>query len=80
MDRTDITGSIFLVLTNFGDHGLHHLFPTIDHAYLPHLYPVLDEVCKEFKIKLRFTTQWDLIKGQFRQLLNTTPNPKSPGL
>uniref|UniRef100_A0A6M2DY45 Putative delta 6-fatty acid desaturase/delta-8 sphingolipid desaturase n=1 Tax=Xenopsylla cheopis TaxID=163159 RepID=A0A6M2DY45_XENCH len=80
MDRTDITGSTFLVLTNFGDHGLHHLFPTIDHAYLPHLYPVLEEVCKQFNVKLRFTTQWDLIKGQFRQLLKTLPNTKSPGM
>uniref|UniRef100_A0A6M2E365 Putative secreted protein n=1 Tax=Xenopsylla cheopis TaxID=163159 RepID=A0A6M2E365_XENCH len=74
MDRDEITGSLFLVLTSFGDHGLHHLFPTLDHSLLPYLYPVFEEVCEQFHIKLRFTTQWELVKGQFRQLLRTIPN------
>ena len=29
-DRIEIKGNLFLNLTNFGDHGLHHLFPTVD--------------------------------------------------
>ncbi|XP_018322160.1 cytochrome b5-related protein isoform X2 [Agrilus planipennis] len=78
MDRTDITGSHFLVLTNFGDHGLHHLFPTIDHGKLEYLYPVLEETCKKFGIELRMTTQMDLVKGQFKQLLKVKPRKKPP--
>ena len=32
----------------FGDHQLHHLFPTIDAAYYPHLYDEFDKTVKEF--------------------------------
>ncbi|XP_026479660.1 cytochrome b5-related protein-like [Ctenocephalides felis] len=78
MERQEVTGSLFLVLTTFGDHGLHHLFPTLDHAELPYLYPVFRQVCKEFGMNLRFTSQWDLFKGQFRQLLKTVPNMIAP--
>ncbi|XP_026479105.1 cytochrome b5-related protein-like [Ctenocephalides felis] len=74
MDRDEVTGSLFMVLTSFGDHGLHHLFPTLDHALLPYLYPAFEEVCEVFGIHLRFTSQWELVKGQFRQLLRTLPN------
>lgn len=78
MDRTDITGSHFLVLTNFGDHCLHHLFPTIDHGKLEYLYPVFNKVCDRFGVKLRMTKQVDLIIGQYRQLVKEKPNRKPP--
>ncbi|XP_058816332.1 cytochrome b5-related protein-like, partial [Topomyia yanbarensis] len=35
IDRSDIKGSHFAVLTHFGDHCLHHMFPTLDHGILP---------------------------------------------
>lgn len=79
MDRTDIKGSHFLVLTHFGDHALHHLFPTIDHGQLEHLYPVLIETCKKFGIEWRSASGLELIKGQFKQLLRTEPNKVVPG-
>ncbi|CAG9773970.1 unnamed protein product [Ceutorhynchus assimilis] len=78
MDRKDITGSHFLVLTNFGDHALHHLFPTIDHGYLEHLYPVFLETCAEFQADWRLVSQLDLIKGQFKQLAKVLPNRNVP--
>ncbi|GBP98303.1 Cytochrome b5-related protein [Eumeta japonica] len=31
IDRSDIKKSQFMVLTHYGDHALHHLFPTLDH-------------------------------------------------
>lgn len=74
MDRTDITGSHFLVLTNFGDHALHHLFPTIDHGQLEYLYPVFLNTCKKFGLTWRSVSQIDLVKGQYEQLLRTEPN------
>lgn len=80
MDRTDITGSHFLVLTNYGDHGLHHLFPTIDHGKLQYLYPVFQEVCREFGVELKMTTQFKLILGQYRQLVKIEPNKNPPGV
>lgn len=73
MDRVDINGSLFKTLTNFGDHGLHHLFPTFDHAVLPLLYPIVIKTCEEFQTEIRMTTQWDLILGQFKQISRTKP-------
>lgn len=78
MDRKDITGSHFLVLTNFGDHALHHLFPTLDHGILTYLYPVFLKTCKEFGVEWRLQSQLDLIKGQYRQLAKTEPNQTPP--
>ncbi|KAL1494198.1 hypothetical protein ABEB36_009832 [Hypothenemus hampei] len=74
MDRKDITGSHFLVLTNFGDHALHHLFPTIDHGLLEHLYPVFLETCKEFDLEWRLESQIELVKGQYMQLARMNCN------
>lgn len=63
MDRKEITGSHFLVLTNFGDHALHHMFPTIDHGILEHLYPALFKVMDKFNVNLRMVSQVDTILG-----------------
>lgn len=80
MDRKEISGSHFLVLTNFGDHCLHHLFPTLDHGYLELLYPTFTEVMDRFDINLRMVSQWDTIKGSFQQLVRVTPNNAPPDL
>lgn len=32
----------------FGEHHLHHLFPTVDHYYLPLLQPIFRKTCLEF--------------------------------
>lgn len=74
MDRTEIQG-ILLTLTHFGDHALHHLFPTIDHIHLPELQPLLLETCKEFEAVCRECRWWELIKGQFKQLGRAEVNP-----
>ncbi|KAF5293579.1 hypothetical protein FQA39_LY03064 [Lamprigera yunnana] len=50
-DRKEFIGRHFLSLVTFGDHALHHLFPTLDHGYIIHLYPLLMETLKEFNIK-----------------------------
>ncbi|XP_021912902.1 cytochrome b5-related protein-like isoform X1 [Zootermopsis nevadensis] len=78
-DRTEINSSKFLVLVTFGEHCLHHMFPTIDHWYLHRLYPVFYDTCKEFGITHRTGTVLDLLKGQFLQLARTEPNPNPPG-
>lgn len=79
MDRPEINSSRFLVLTTFGDHSLHHLFPTIDHGHLPFLYPALQKTCQEFGIKFRIISQLNLALGQFAQLIRVTPNSLEPG-
>lgn len=80
MDRTEIRGNHFLVLTNFGDHALHHLFPTLDHGTLEQLYPVFEETMKQFNVDLRVRSQFEMIAGQFMQLSREKPNPNPPDL
>lgn len=73
IERSDIKKSKFIGLTNFGDHSIHHLFPTLDHGYLSQLYDVFSDVCKEFKIKEREEPWRNLILGQFQQLTKQKP-------
>jgi len=79
IDRGDIKGSDFLVLTHFGEHILHHLFPTLDHTFLPKLYPEFQRTLKEFKTDLREINGLQHLLGQNKQLLRTTSNPNPPG-
>lgn len=79
IDRGDIKWSDLLVLTHFGEHALHHLFPTLDHGVLKHLYPELRKTMKEFDVELREINHWSHIKGQNQQLLRTEKNPIPPG-
>ncbi len=44
----DKSFSTLLNVTTLGDHLMHHLFPTVDHSKLAHLYPALWETCREF--------------------------------
>lgn len=74
-DRKFIDESLFLVLTNFGSHGLHHLLPTVDHAYLPLCLSALYETCREFGIGHEQWDSWTLMKGQFQQLMRVEPKP-----
>lgn len=68
MDRHDIKGNLFFVLTHFGDHILHHLFPTLDHALLPQLDSLLIETCKEFEADMSTCSWFSHIAGQHTQL------------
>lgn len=79
IDRGDLKWSQFLVLTHFGDHILHHLFPTLDHGLLPALYPILYETLDEFKAQLRECNHIEHMIGQHKQLLRIEPNPRAPG-
>lgn len=70
-ERKVIDDSNFLVLTNFGLHGLHHLLPTVDHSYLPLCVKAFEDTCKEFGVSTDKFSQWELVKGQFQQLSRT---------
>ncbi|XP_050667625.1 cytochrome b5-related protein-like [Leptidea sinapis] len=73
MDRRDINGSHFRVMTFFGHHALHHLFPILDHAVLEHLYPLFLENCEKYRANFRTTSQFDMIIGQIQMTLKTRP-------
>ncbi|CAB0018217.1 unnamed protein product [Nesidiocoris tenuis] len=66
-DRRQANDNI-VSLALFGDHALHHLFPSLDHMVLPMLYPELEKTCREFGIELKTCTIWEATMGQFLQL------------
>lgn len=79
VDRRDVNGNLFAELTMYGNHVLHHLFPTVDHGLLELLRPVFEETCKEFNLPIEayrshcFYSQYDMFLGYFRQILRTAP-------
>ncbi|KPJ18938.1 Cytochrome b5-related protein [Papilio machaon] len=74
MDRRDINTSFFRVMTFFGHHTLHHLFPTLDHAVLEYMYPVFLQHCEKYRAKFRVTTQFDMVVQQIKLTAKKTPN------
>ncbi|KAJ9600591.1 hypothetical protein L9F63_026270 [Diploptera punctata] len=78
-DRPAICKNLLLALTNFGHHGLHHMFPTVDHSILPQLYPVFRKTCEEFNVHFPPFTVLEGYKGQFLQLIRNEPNSIPPG-
>lgn len=72
MDRQELRGNTLLALTNFGDHALHHLFPTLDHGLLPQLYDIFFETMLEFEADCKcYPWFFETVKGQFLQLSRT---------
>lgn len=77
-DHVELAHNLFIVLVTFGEHSLHHLFPTVDHTNLHHLYPVFHETCKEFGVKYKPLRLSQLFKGQYQSLAKNKPNPIPP--
>ncbi|CAG7727030.1 unnamed protein product [Allacma fusca] len=76
-DRAGETHKNFLVIMiTFGDHSLHHLFPTVCHSKLPHLKGVFEETLQEFSEQFPALTQWELYRGCLKQLARTEPKRK----
>lgn len=73
IERFEAKANLFISLTHFGDHMLHHFFPSLDHSILPHLRETLIETCAEFESELRECSMLEAIVGQFRQLSRTEP-------
>ncbi|XP_075972014.1 cytochrome b5-related protein-like [Anticarsia gemmatalis] len=74
VERIDYAGKHFKSLTRFGDHALHHLFPTLDHAELKYLYPILFEHCEKFESQLKTHTFYEALISMSKQLARKEPN------
>lgn len=80
-DRDEPADNLFLTLVTFGDHKLHHLFPTLDHSLIPLLQEIYEDTCKEFDLDLTLKSYTSVMCGQFKQLVRTTPNkPKNKNI
>jgi hypothetical protein len=61
----------------YGNHILHHLFPTLDHGILDIIRPIFKETCLDFKLPAEWAqsqspyNQWDLVVGVIQQLART---------
>ncbi|KAK4879280.1 hypothetical protein RN001_007426 [Aquatica leii] len=64
-DRVEIQGSHFFGMVLFGDHAIHHLFPSLDHGLLEHLYPVVEKTLQQFNLSIRVSSSLDMIRGYF---------------
>lgn len=73
VDRIEAKANLFMTLTHFGDHMLHHLFPSLDHSLLPQLRDTLLETCKDFEEELKECSMLDGLIGQLQQLGRTEP-------
>jgi hypothetical protein len=76
-DRRDVDGILLAELTMYGNHILHHLFPTLDHGILDIIRPIFKETCLDFKLPAEWAqsqspyNQWDLVVGVIQQLART---------
>lgn len=68
IERTEARSNLFITLTHFGDHILHHMFPSLDHSLLPQLNDIFIETCLEFKEELRECSLLEALLWQFEQL------------
>lgn len=71
VEKTEGKRSPFMTLMSYGNHTLHHFFPTLDNAVLPQLDGILMETCLEFEIELKKLPFWKILVGQFKQLART---------
>lgn len=73
IERIEVISDIASI-TTFGDHTLHHLFPTVDHSELKYLYPTLLAHCEKFDLHLRTNNFLEAIINKSKQLARKTPN------
>jgi fatty acid desaturase len=71
---TDKSSSLLFAATTFGNHVLHHLFPTVDQSKLEHLYPALLETCRQFGVSYTFMGHFDGLKGLHKQMASEKPS------
>lgn len=73
-ERQEIRGNGILTVCTFGDHALHHMFPTLDHGLLPVLYDDFFKTLLEFEAELQiYPWFFEIIKGQYLQLARIEP-------
>lgn len=71
IDRYEARTNLFMSLTHFGDHILHHLFPALDHSLLPQFRELALETCVEYQEELRECSLLEAFVDQIKQLSRT---------
>lgn len=68
INRIEADHNFLTTLLFYGEHTLHHMFPTLDHSLLVQLRDVYEETCLEFQAELEKCTMLEALIGQFQQL------------
>lgn len=70
LEKNDAVHSTLLAIsTTFGEHPLHHLFPTVCQSKLSMLKPIFEQTLEEFQTKNRKVTQLELFRGTYQQYM-----------
>jgi len=76
-ERHDTDHNLLTSLTTYGNHALHHLFPTFDHDQLDHIDHVFRDTCRTFGITAFETRQgfdtFNYLSGAVAQLARVSP-------
>lgn len=70
-DRHESNSNLFMTLAHFGQHSLHHMFPSLDHTLLPQLQEVFDKTCCDFEVEMKKVSFLYGFVGHFQQLART---------
>jgi len=70
--------NMLVVMTTFGNHLLHHLFPAVDQSKLPQLYPALYETCVEHGETYPFKNVPEMVEGCHSQLTREVSRTQNP--
>ncbi|KAG5668815.1 hypothetical protein PVAND_016738 [Polypedilum vanderplanki] len=68
IDRTGANANLFMVLTHYGEHIIHHMIPSVDLAVLHLFWDILEETCKEFEAEIKLIPIKKAALLQFQQL------------
>jgi fatty acid desaturase len=71
IDRYEANSNLFMILTHYGEHIMHHMLPTLDHSVLYNFRGILEETCLEFKEDLKLISIATATIEQFKQLGRT---------
>jgi hypothetical protein len=63
--------STLAIMTTFGDHPMHHLFPTVDVSKQHHIKKIVLDTLREFGELYPEMDQWELFKGSHKQMART---------
>jgi hypothetical protein len=63
--KDNLSNNLWQIPT-FGQHHLHHLFPTIDATELTKCLPIFEATCKEFGVEFHLMSDNELREGLFR--------------
>lgn len=74
IERREANSNLFMIMTHYGEHILHHFFPSLDHSVLYHFHDELMDTCVEFKEELKKISLLEATIEQYKHQARTKTN------